>query len=1152
MQVHLFRSASMLPMLVITSLLTSLPAVADIDLIGHWTLDDGSGTVAVDSAGPNNGMLVGGPVWQPVGRIGGALAFDGLDDRVDLGFPDYGTPSDGLTDQITLAFWVRAHGFGVSDARLISRASGTAEQDHLWMVSTINQTGLRFRLKTDGVTNTLVSAAGLLQVDQWYHVAAVYDGMEMRLYLDGLEVAGVAKFGTIDTTTTVGLALGNQPPGAGDRPFDGQLDDVRLYRRALVSSEIGNLAYPDGNQPPRVDFTATPPVGMPPLPVYFDASPSFDVDGTIVSFIWDFGDGAGGAGLQVNHTFNDLGDYLVVLTATDNEGQAAADSMEITVSDTPIISIPFTHEVIDADPPAFTHTKAAGDVDGDGLKDVLVAGARDGEGFFWYRNPTWERFTIVPAGVSGFTTDMIMGDVDGDGDLDAIIPKGFNYGEETFWYENPRPVGDPAAGPWTEHAIGVAGAHDVEVGDIDGNGLLDVMVRWQQTTLFLQVTPDIWTSVQLSTRSSEGLELVDLDADGDLDAVINGRWLENPLPAGDPGLGSWTEHIIDIDWPSATRIHAADLDDDGHPDVIFAASESSGERLSWYGTLDPVNGPWTEHLIDEVADYIHSLEAADMDLDGDLDVITAEMHQSVDPDKVTVYRNQGDGLAWSAQPVATTGSHNLVVTDLDADGDIDLIGSNHALPPVEMWRNELNPDSRLTLTHWERFVIDTDMPWRAIFVEPVRVDSDYLPDIVAGGWWYRNPGIVGGTWVRSDLGLPLRNMAAVHDFDDDGDLDVLGTQGVSYEPNDQFTWAQNDGFGGFTIFENIPDAVGTFLQGTTVARFQAGGPLEVVLGWQNGTDTQMLTVPEFPATDPWTWRVAAGTSLGEGMDHGDIDRDGDLDILQGTEWLRNDGDTWTTFVLFPPTPPGQPDRVILIDLNLDGRLDALVSYGHDRPYGSLSWYEQPEVATDTWIEHVIDNPYNPQSLDLADLDLDGDVDLVMGEHNRAAPATSELLIYENLGGYGAAWRPRLIHVGDEHHVGARLFDVEGDGDLDIVSIGYTHKRMMIYENLSSPGQASSMPEPGGRLPSSRLVLSHAYPNPFNPSTRLRYELPTATRVSLSVYDIRGRLVNRLVDRDQPAGQHEVQFTPRGLASGVYLAHLRAGGQVRTIRMLLVK
>ncbi len=99
---------------------------------------------------------------------------------------------------------------------------------------------------------------------------------------------------------------------------------------------------------------------------------------------------------------------------------------------------------------------------------------------------------------------------------------------------------------------------------------------------------------------------------------------------------------------------------------------------------------------------------------------------------------------------------------------------------------------------------------------------------------------------------------------------------------------------------------------------------------------------------------------------------------------------------------------------------------------------------------------------------------------------------------------------------------------------------------------SGVPDFGvSRIPS-RLVLSPPFPNPFNPLTHLRYELPTAMRVNLAVYDVRGRLVSRLVDRWQAAGHHEVPFSARGLASGVYLAHLRAGGQVRTMRMLLVK
>ena len=89
-------------------LIVSVPAFGDPDLIGHWTLDDGSGTAAVDSAGTNDGVLVGGPEWRSPGLIGGSVAFDGVDDLINLGLPDFGTPPTDLTDQMTLAFWIRA------------------------------------------------------------------------------------------------------------------------------------------------------------------------------------------------------------------------------------------------------------------------------------------------------------------------------------------------------------------------------------------------------------------------------------------------------------------------------------------------------------------------------------------------------------------------------------------------------------------------------------------------------------------------------------------------------------------------------------------------------------------------------------------------------------------------------------------------------------------------------------------------------------------------------------------------------------------------------------------------------------------------------------------------------------------------------------
>ncbi len=87
---------------------------------------------------------------------------------------------------------------------------------------------------------------------------------------------------------------------------------------------------------------------------------------------------------------------------------------------------------------------------------------------------------------------------------------------------------------------------------------------------------------------------------------------------------------------------------------------------------------------------------------------------------------------------------------------------------------------------------------------------------------------------------------------------------------------------------------------------------------------------------------------------------------------------------------------------------------------------------------------------------------------------------------------------------------------------------------------------------SRFALFQNYPNPFNPSTRIRYELPREVRVSLVVYDLLGREVQRLVDADQAAGRYEVQLQAGKLSSGVYLYRLQAGAFSDVRKLLLLR
>jgi len=90
-----------------------------------------------------------------------------------------------------------------------------------------------------------------------------------------------------------------------------------------------------------------------------------------------------------------------------------------------------------------------------------------------------------------------------------------------------------------------------------------------------------------------------------------------------------------------------------------------------------------------------------------------------------------------------------------------------------------------------------------------------------------------------------------------------------------------------------------------------------------------------------------------------------------------------------------------------------------------------------------------------------------------------------------------------------------------------------------------------------LRLYANQPNPFNPQTTIKYDIPADSWATLRIYDVRGALVRTLVDTDLPRGSHQATWdgrdaSGRGMASGSYFARLEAGGRVETVRMSLVR
>ena len=488
------------------------------------------------------------------------------------------------------------------------------------------------------------------------------------------------------------------------------------------------------------------------------------------------------------------------------------------------------------------------------------------------------------------------------------------------------------------------------------------------------------------------------------------------------------------------------------------------------------------------------------------------------------------------------------IVDIDKDGDWDLYGANWYGPgKAELWVNE--SENKLSssgiLDSWERHVIDPAKEWTSIFIDGKDLNGDGLKDIITGGWWYENSGTVGGTWTKHNIGSPLNNMAYIYDFDGDGDLDILGTEGEGSNSSSNFVWAQNDGHSNFTIRNNIEKTQGDFLQGVAVVQKNDESPFKVALSWHSsGYGVQTLTVPTDPVNSIWTWKKISDISQDECLTSGDIDRDGNPDLIMGTKWLQNNAGSWSLNALFYTTD--LPDRNKLADINQDGRLDAVVGFEAISVLGKLVWYEQPETPTDIWTEHLIANVVGPMSMDAVDMDGDNDIDMVVGEHNLAKPDSARMLIFENYDGKGSVWLKHQVYQGDENHDGAVSVDIDNDGDLDILTIGWGHSRVLLYENKRIIDSVSS--NSSSYLQNELIV----YPNPSNDQMTIDLKLLQQTKIKMTIFDLLGKVVFSEIETQIYTSNFRKILTITNWVSGIYLVKVYINNQVYKKKISILK
>jgi len=527
----------------------------------------------------------------------------------------------------------------------------------------------------------------------------------------------------------------------------------------------------------------------------------------------------------------------------------------------------------------------ATDIDGDGDIDVLSASSDDNK-FAWYENMDGQG-SFGAQQIIGVNTndarDIYSEDIDGDGDMDVVSV----YSNSIVWYENLDGQGNfDAQKIIDDNVINLRSTYTV---DVDGDGDLDVVSAAKNAVWYENMDGQgTFGAQQIISSHIFGSDFVfadDLDNDGDFDVLTVSKnalaWHENSNGQGDFGL----EQNITTYVSYPLSVYAVDVDGDGYNDVLSASL--SDNTIAWYKNLDGQGNFDLQQSVTTIAEGAASVFAADIDGDGDMDILSASAYGN----KVAWYENVDGTGNFSLEKIITTntlGAYSVFAIDIDGDGDMDVLSASSNDNKIAWYENTNGLGSFDT-----QQIITTNVT-EALSVFAIDIDGDGDADVLSASQqdnkiaWYENTdglGAFGAQQIISELADGASSVFAA-DLDGDGDIDVLS---ASYE---KIAWYENtDGLGDFDIEDVI------------------------------------------------TTNIVGGRSVYAG----DMDGDGDLDVLSTSSgdsklaWYENVGGQglFGSQQIISDNLDGATS-VIAVDLDNDNVLDVVSSFGND---DTIAWYK---------------------------------------------------------------------------------------------------------------------------------------------------------------------------------------------------------------------
>jgi len=823
------------------------------------------------------------------------------------------------------------------------------------------------------------------------------------------------------------------------------------------------------------------------------------------------------------------------------------------------------------------------DLDGDGDNDAISASSNDHK-IAWYENLDGSGQFGAQQVLSSnalYAISVFSVDLDNDGDNDVLSASLSD--DKIAWYENTDGFG--TFGPEQIISIDVDGAGAVFAADLDGDGDFDVLsashydnkIAWYENIDGLaNFGPQQIITVNAGYAST--IYCADFDNDGDID-VVSGSYEDNEVCwyENTNGQGSFgPQQIITSDAKGAWSVFCADLDNDGNSDVLSASLND--DKIAWYENSDGQGNFGPQQLITASANEARSVYGADLDGDGDNDVLSA----SFDDDKIAWYENTDGQGTFGPQQIITTsadGAFSVFSTDLDGDGDNDVLSASEDDDKIAWYENL---DGSGTFEIRQSISVGANA---AMCVFSIDLDGDEDNDVLSASYidnkicWYENidgQGNFGTQQIISTSALDAISVFST-DLDGDGDNDVLS---ASFADN-KIAWYENiHGSGTFSsqriITTNAIGARAVYsadLDGDSDYDVLSASYSDNKIAWYENIDGQGLFGHQ---------QVITTSAGGAGcVFSADLDGDGDNDVLSAS--LSDDKIAWyeNTDGLgsFGPqqiitTSANGARSVFSIDLDGDGDYDVLSASYYDN---KIAWYrnEGPSSSVNIELTYQSGSPVPESGGDLffnifAESQLTYPVDFeawLAVEYEGGAPVT---LLFQGFQNYQPGWTinrtnysyyvPESWAAGNYMMWGRLGFEpdeIRDESGFPFIKSGTNYDADFVpFPVPNAPNPFELTNEKSSNPSGYSLITIH--PNPFNPVTVISFELRVASYVELSVYNITGRNVFLSRSGAIPttgfygAGSHSFTFDGSKLSSGIYFVRLEAGATVQTKKMVLIK